>query len=142
MAAPLNRFFSDCSCGSVREWSSVSSLVATARQPYGDRRCCGSRCQIRCKSITAAWCGNGERWADLVQPTGLALMSLVDVERSDKGKTNRLFITKVQKKALLDWAREHFPEFKNGTPKDKWADPAKTAELYFTFLNGHKGSDE
>jgi hypothetical protein len=96
----------------------------------------------RANEISTLQVERGERWADLVQPTGLALMSLVDVERSDKGKTNRLFITKVQKKALLDWAREHFPEFKNGTAKDKWADPAKTAELYFTFLNGHKGSDE
>jgi hypothetical protein len=96
----------------------------------------------RANELSTLQVERGERWADLVQPTTLTLMSLVDAEHSDAGKTNRLFITKVQKKALLDWAREHFPEFKNGTPKAKWEDPAKTAELYFTFLNGHKGSDE
>jgi len=85
----------------------------------------------------------GQRYSDLVQPTGLALMLLVDVDRPDeKGGTRWLKITKAQKQALLDWASEYFPEFQNGTPKDKWADPAKTAELYLVFLNEHRGSDE
>jgi hypothetical protein len=85
----------------------------------------------------------GQRWSDLVQPTGLALMSLVDLTDPDhNGKTNRLIITKAQKKALLEWAGEHFPEFKNGTPQDRWSDPAKTAQLYLKFFNGHQGSDE
>jgi hypothetical protein len=85
----------------------------------------------------------GQRWADLVKPTTLALLSLVDLSRADEnGKANLLVVTKGQKKALLDWASEHFPEFKNGTPQDRWSDPAKTAQMYFTFLNARKGSDE
>jgi hypothetical protein len=85
----------------------------------------------------------GQRWADLVQPTGLALMLLVDLKRSDEnGKATWLVITKAQKKTLVDWANEHFKEFKNGTPKDQWSDPAKTAEMFFTMLNGRKCTDE
>jgi hypothetical protein len=83
-----------------------------------------------------------QRWADLVQPTALTLMLLVDPEHSDKGKTNRVAISRAQKKILLDWAHQHFPELKNGTPKEQWSDPAKTAQLYFTFFNDHKCSDE
>ena len=49
----------DCSSGSVREWRSVSSLVVTARRHCGDRRCCVSRCQIRCRSKAASWFGSG-----------------------------------------------------------------------------------
>lgn len=85
----------------------------------------------------------GQRWADLVQPTTMALMLLVDLTDPDhNGKTNRLIITTAQKKALSNWATEHFPEFKNGTPQDRWSDPAKTAQLYLKFFNGHQGSDE
>jgi hypothetical protein len=85
----------------------------------------------------------GQRWADLVQPTQLALISLIDLKRTDEnGKANRLVITKAQKHILLDWAVEHFPEFKNGAPRNQWSDPAKTAHLYFAFLNGRKCSDE
>ncbi len=84
-----------------------------------------------------------QRWADLVAPTGLALGLLIDLERTDEnGKANRLVITKAQKRTLLDWADEHFPEFKNGTPKDRWSDPAKTAQMYFSFFKGRKCSDE
>jgi len=82
----------------------------------------------------------GQRWADLVQPTTLALMSLVDQSKPENGKLNRLLIPKLQKKALLDWASERFPEFKNETPQDDWTDPAKTARLYFSFLKDYKGS--
>lgn len=85
----------------------------------------------------------GQKWADLVEPTTLTLMTLIDVSRPDEnGKLNRLVLTKAQKKALLDWAIEHFPEIKNGTPQDQWSDPAKTAQLYFKFLNGRKSADE
>jgi hypothetical protein len=83
-----------------------------------------------------------QRWADLVQPTALALMLLVDPEHSDNGKTNRVALSRAQKKTLLDWANQHFPELKNGTQKERWSDPAKTAQLYFTFFNGHKCLDE
>jgi hypothetical protein len=85
----------------------------------------------------------GQRFSDLFQPAGLALMLLVDADRPDeKGGTRWLKITNAQKQALLDWAYEYFPEFKNKTPKDQWSDPAKTAELYLVFLNEHRGSDE
>lgn len=84
----------------------------------------------------------GQRWSDLVQPTTLALMLLVADRPDEKGGTSWLNITKAQKQSLLGWANEHFPEFKNGTRKDQWSDPAKTAELYLVFLNGHRGSDE
>jgi hypothetical protein len=84
-----------------------------------------------------------QRWADLVEPTTLAVISLVDGSRANEsGKATWLVIAKAQKKALLDWANEHFPEYSNGTPKDQWSDPAKTAQLYFTFLNGRKCADE
>lgn len=81
-----------------------------------------------------------ERWADLVQPTTIGLMLLVAAD--DKGTTTRVSITKAQKKALLDWANEHFPEFTNGTPKDKWSDPARTAQMYFKVFEGRKCTDE
>ncbi len=85
----------------------------------------------------------GQRWADLVQPTSLALMMMVDLKRTDvPGKTTRLVVTRVQKQTLLNWIGEHFPEFKNGTPKDKWSDPAKTAQMYFKVFDGRKCADE
>ena len=85
----------------------------------------------------------GQRWSDLVLPTAMVLLLLVDANRPDeKGGTRWLNITNAQKQALLDWAYQHFPEFKNGTPQDQWSDPAKTAELYLKFLNGHRGLDE
>jgi hypothetical protein len=85
----------------------------------------------------------GQRWSDLVQPVTLTLLMLIDADRPDeKGGTRWLKITKAQKQELLDWAYEHFPEFKDGTPKEQWAEPAKTAELYLELLNKHRGSDE
>src|SRR5580658_2389279 len=54
----------DCSCGSVREPSSVSSLVPAVLRHSGDRRCFVSRCQIRCKSTAAACCGSGAESAE------------------------------------------------------------------------------
>jgi hypothetical protein len=84
-----------------------------------------------------------QRWADLVKPTGLSLMLLVDQKRIDKnGKSKWLIITKAQKETLLKWATENFPEFNNGTPQEKWSDPAKTAQMYFMFLEQWKCSDE
>ena len=84
-----------------------------------------------------------QRWADLVKPTELALVSLTDFARTDKdGHANVLIITRAQKRTLLEWADEHFPEFKNAIPKDQWSDPAKTAHMYFTFFQGRKCSDE
>lgn len=83
-----------------------------------------------------------QRWADLVKPITLALLQLIADRPDEKGGTSWLIITKAQKQELLDWAYEHFPEFKDGTPKDQWSEPAKTAELYLALLNGHKGSNE
>jgi hypothetical protein len=84
----------------------------------------------------------GQRWADLVQPTALALLSLVDQKRVENDKLPYLVVTKSEKKSLLDFATDKFPEFSNGTAKDKWSDPARTANLYFTMLNGRKCADE
>jgi hypothetical protein len=95
-----------------------------------------------------------QRWSDLVTPTTLALMMLVDMRPTDDdgnfiqttdpnvGHTKRLVITRKQKQELLDWANEHFPEFKDGTPEDQWSDPAKTAKLYTKVFDGRKCSDE
>jgi hypothetical protein len=96
----------------------------------------------------------GQRWADLVTPTTLALMMLVDTRPTDDdgnfiqttdpnvGHTKRLVITKKQKRELLDWANEHFTEFQDGTPQDQWLDPTKTAKLYMKLFDGRKCSDE
>lgn len=85
----------------------------------------------------------GQRWSDLVQPTALVLMMLVDQKRTDvPEQTTRLVITKAQKQTLFDWINEHFPEFKNGAPKDQWSDPAKTAQMYFKVFEGRKCADE
>lgn len=93
--------------------------------------------------ITTLQVERGQRWADLVQPTTLALMLLIDPKRTDQnGNANWLVVTKAQKKMLLDWADEHFPEFKNGTPKEQWSEPAKTAQLYFSLFDRRKCSDE
>ena len=59
-----------------------------------------------------------QRWSDLVQPTTLALMLLVSDRPDEKGGSTWLRITKAQKQSLLDWCFEHFPEFKNGTPRE------------------------
>ncbi len=85
----------------------------------------------------------GQRWADLVQPTTMALMMMVDLKRTDvPNRTTRLLITRAQKQSLLTWIDEHFPEFKNGTPREQWSDPAKTAQMYFKIFEGRKCSDE
>lgn len=84
-----------------------------------------------------------QRWSDLVQPVQLTLMQLMDENHTDKsGNIDRLLVTKAEKQAILSWANEHFPELKDGTPKDKWSDPTKTAQLYFVFFNARKCSDE
>jgi hypothetical protein len=97
----------------------------------------------------------GQRWSDLVTPTTMAVMMLVDMRPTDDdgnfiqttnpevGHTKRLVITKKQKQELLDWANEHFTEFQDGTPQDQWSDPAKTAKLLYTkVFDGRKCSDE
>jgi len=96
----------------------------------------------------------GERWADLIPATAMAVMMLVDERPTDEdgnfitatdanpGQTRRLTITKEQKKMLLDWIDEHFKEFKDGTPESEWSDPAKTARLYLKLFEGRKCSDE
>ncbi len=96
----------------------------------------------------------GQRWADLVTPTTMVLMMLVDMRPTDDdgnfiqttdpsvGHTKRLVITKKQKEELLAWANEHFTEFHDGTPQDQWSDPAKTAKLYTKLFEGRKCSDE
>jgi hypothetical protein len=84
-----------------------------------------------------------QRWADLVNGVSVVLMQLVDMNRTDEaGKTTRLIITKAQKQTLIDWIDEHFPEYRNGTAKDQWSEPAKTAQMYITVLNGRKCADE
>ncbi len=84
----------------------------------------------------------GQRWADLVQPTAMALLSLVDQGRIQNDQLPFLIVTKAEKKHLVGWALEKFPEFTNGTAKGKWSDPATTASLYLTLLNGRKCADE
>ena len=96
----------------------------------------------------------GQRWADLVNPTTMALLALVDMRPTDDdgnfiqttdpnvGHTKRLVITKKQKQELLDWANAHFTEFRDGTSQEQWPDAAKTATLYIKFFDGRKCSDE
>ncbi len=84
-----------------------------------------------------------QRDADLVTPTTIAMASLIDLTRADeKGHATILAITKAEKQELLDWANGHFTEFKDGTPKDKWSSPAKTARMLFTAFDGRTCSDE
>jgi hypothetical protein len=84
-----------------------------------------------------------QRWADLVKPTAMALIMIVDTKRTDiSNKTTRLVITKDEKQSLMNFIDDHFPELKDGTPKEKWTDPAKTAEMYFKIFEGRKCSDE
>jgi hypothetical protein len=84
-----------------------------------------------------------QRWADLIRPTILGLVSMVDKKRTDEnGHLNHLIITKDERKNLLDWANANFPEFTNGVPEEKWPAPSKTAQMYFSFLNARKCSDE
>lgn len=84
-----------------------------------------------------------QRWADLVTPTSLALMMMVDTKRTDiPNRTTRLVITKEQKQSLLKFIDDHFPEFKDGTAREKWSDPTKTAELYLKIFEERKCADE
>jgi hypothetical protein len=85
----------------------------------------------------------GQRFSDLVKPTTLALMLLIDGKRTDDPKkTTRLIITKAQKQELVNWANKNFVEFTNGTPESQWTDPAKTAHLFFDVFKDRKCSDE
>ncbi len=85
----------------------------------------------------------GQRWADLVQPTAIALMMMVDLKRTDvPHRTTRLLITKAQKASILAWIDGHFPEFNDGTSKEEWSDPAKTAQMFFKVFEGRKCADE
>jgi hypothetical protein len=84
-----------------------------------------------------------QRWNDLTEPTTIALLNLVDTNRTDiPERTTRLTITKQEKASLLKYIDDHFPEFKNGTLKAQWSEPAKTAQLYFKIFEGRKCSDE
>lgn len=95
-----------------------------------------------------------QTWGDLVVPVAMSASLLVDLRATDEngnfiqttdpnvGQTRRLVMTKAQKRALLDWINEHFPELKDGTPEDKIADPAKTATLYLKVFDGRLCSDE
>jgi hypothetical protein len=84
-----------------------------------------------------------ERLKDLTQPSSLALMMLIDPERSDdQGHATFLIITKEQKKVLLDWAVDHFPEFKQEGANRKWSDAVADAHLLFNLLEGRKCIDE
>jgi hypothetical protein len=84
-----------------------------------------------------------KRWSDLVPATSMALLMMVDTKRTDEPeKTTRLVITKEQKQSLLKFIDGHFPEFKDGTPREKWSDPSKTAEMYFKVFEGRKCADE
>lgn len=84
----------------------------------------------------------GERDADLVNPTTIALMSLIADRADAQGHATILAITKAEKQELLDFANEHFSEFKDGTPEDKWSDPSKTAHMLFKIFEGRTCSDE
>jgi hypothetical protein len=85
----------------------------------------------------------GERWSNLVRPTALTLMMLLDQTRPDEnGKVTRLVINEAQKQALLSWLDEHFPELLDGTPNENWSAPAKAADLYHTLLGLRKSSDQ
>jgi hypothetical protein len=84
----------------------------------------------------------GKKYNDLTNPAMVALMLLVDTEHPDReGHASRLIITKAERKDLLDWANEHFPEFTNGKPEKDWAPPATIAHGYFT-LSKFTCSDE
>jgi hypothetical protein len=84
----------------------------------------------------------GQCWADLVLPTTRALLSLVDLKRVENYRLPYLIVTKAERKGLIEWAVDNFPEFGNGTPKDKWSDPAKTANVYWWLLADKKCADE
>ena len=84
----------------------------------------------------------GQRWADLVDPTTMALLLLIDQTRVENDKLPYLVVSKADRKRLLDYIAEGFPELGNGTTKDKLSDPAKTAGLFIGFLNSRKCSDE
>jgi hypothetical protein len=85
-----------------------------------------------------------QQWDELIHPAEIAGMLLIDMNRADKnGHAVFLVITKEQKRALLDLENEHFPEFRNGTPKEQWSEPAKTVhDIFQTVFEGRKCSDE
>lgn len=84
-----------------------------------------------------------ERLKDLTQPSSLALMMLIDPNRSDEqGHATFLIITKEQKKVLWDWAVAHFPEFKQEGESRKWNEAVADAHLLFNLFNARKCVDE
>jgi hypothetical protein len=84
-----------------------------------------------------------ERLKDLTQPSSLALMTLIDPQRSDdQGHATFLIITKEQKKVLLDWTVDHFPEFKQEGADRKWTEAAADAHLLFNLFEGRRCVDD
>jgi hypothetical protein len=83
-----------------------------------------------------------QRRNDLGIPLDRTLVLLVDLERVDeKGKAG-LSITKAQKQALLEFANKRFSEFSDGTPTEKWTEPARIAHTYVEYFDGRKCIDE
>lgn len=84
-----------------------------------------------------------ERWNDLYKLTFTALAMLVDRQRPDAaGKMTRLLVTKAQKRSMLNWIDESFPEFKSATSQGQWSTPANVVRFYFETFKGHKCADE
>jgi hypothetical protein len=93
--------------------------------------------------ISSVQIERNQRWADLVEPAKLVLLSLVDQKRVDENNhLPWLTITTEQKRYLLDWVNSHFSEFKDGNSEAAWSDPAKTAHFYLALLNQRKAADE
>ena len=88
----------------------------------------------------------GQLWKDLINPTQIALMSLVDLNRTDaEGQAVWLTLSKRERGELLGWLKEHFPELKDGEldwNDPKLTEPTKIASLYITLFDKRKCSDE
>lgn len=83
-----------------------------------------------------------DRWNDLGMQAERAVVFLFDLQRRDEQGVAGLSMTKAQKETLLNWANEHFSEFTDGSPKDKWTEPAKIAHTYVEQFEGRKCIDE
>lgn len=92
---------------------------------------------------TASEAERNQRWAELDALVTKASLLLVDPNHAAvAGKASRLVITKAQKQQLLNWADQHFPEFKNGTPREQWSNPAKSVQRFIKVFDGQKCADE
>jgi hypothetical protein len=87
-------------------------------------------------SISTIEVERGKLWTDLTTATTLAVMGLVDQNKTDKdGLLHTLVITRKERQELLNRLQKSFPGLTDKTAESSRGMPTKIASLYYTFMN-------